>query len=74
MYSAWIGSKAKDIDLEQFGYSRLGNRRAYAIYHLLFSPIGNPFHMDLKMVELRPDQCSFSSCRRRLSNWLGSIL
>ena len=49
MYSVWIGSKVRDIHPEWFGYSRLGSRRIYAIYHLLFAPAGNPLHMDLSM-------------------------
>ena len=51
MYSVWIGMRAMGIDLEQFGYSRLGSGRTYAIYDLLFSPAGNPLHMDLRMVQ-----------------------
>ena len=53
MYSVWIGWKAKGIDLEQFGYSRLCSQRTYAIYHFLFSPAGNLLHMDLMMVKFR---------------------
>ena len=52
MYSVWIGSKVRDIDLEQFAYSTLGSRHTYTIYHLLFSPAGNPLHMDSRMVQL----------------------
>ena len=51
MDSEWIGSKVEDMDLEQFGYSRLGNPRTYGSYHLLFSPVGNPLHMDLRLVQ-----------------------
>ena len=51
IYSVWIGSKVKDINLERFGYSRLGSRRTYDIYHLLFSAAGNPLHMGLRMIE-----------------------
>ena len=50
MYSRWIGSMVKDIDLVQFVYSTLGSRRTYAIYHSLSSPVGNPLRMDSRMV------------------------
>ena len=46
MYSVWNGSKVGDIDLKLFGYSRLGSRRTYVIYHLSSSPASNPLHMD----------------------------
>ena len=39
------------MDLEHCAYSTLKSRRTYAIYHLLFSPAGNPLHMDSRMVE-----------------------
>ena len=50
VYSRWIGSMAKDIDLVQFAYSTLGSRRTCAIYHSLSSPVGNPLRMDSRMV------------------------
>ena len=51
VYSVWIGSKVKDIDLGQFVYSTLGSRRTYAIQRLLSSPAGNTLHLDSRMVE-----------------------
>ena len=51
MYSVWIGSKVRDIDLEQFACSTFGGRRTYAIYHFPSSPAGNQLYMDSRMVE-----------------------
>ena len=53
MCPVWIGWKVKDVDLKRLGRSKLGSRRTYAIYHLLFSPPGNLIHMDLMMVKFR---------------------
>ena len=48
--SRWIGSMAKNTELEQFAYSTLGSRRTYAIYHSPCSPTGNPLRMHSTMV------------------------